>query len=159
MRSPISRILVGAVAATLSLSIPKASAGAYDAGFRVGYFFDADAVSVGMEMLTPLSVNPSGWYLNPNLEVAMGDARDIAAFNFDFHYDFETASNLAVWAGAGPTIYLIDRDQFADDFEADPGINLLLGFGAKTGSVRPFVQGKGVVMDNAEAAISVGVRF
>lgn len=155
----ISRTLIVAIAATAVLVIPIRGARASDVGVRVGYYFDAEALSFGMEMLSPLSVTPRNWYFNPNLEVAMSDNRDIAAFNFDFHYDFETASNLAVWAGAGPAIYLIDRDRFQDDFEADPGINLLLGFGAKTGSVRPYVQGKGVLMDDPEAAVSVGIRF
>lgn len=159
MRFTISRILTVAVAATLIMMVPIAGARASDVGLRVGYYFDANAVSFGMEMLSPVSFSPDNWYFNPNLEVAMGDTRDITAFNFDFHYDFETTSNLAVWAGAGPAIYLIDRDRFGDDLEADPGINLLLGFGSKTGTVRPYVQGKGVVMDNPEAALSVGVRF
>ena len=158
MRHNILRILVVAIVATWVL-IPVADAGASDVGIRAGYYFDADAVSFGMEMLTPVSFSPENVYFNPNLEVAMGDTRDITAFNFDFHYDFETQSNLAVWAGAGPALYLIDRDQFGEDLEADPGINLLFGMGSKTGSVRPYVQGKGILMDNPEAALSVGVRF
>jgi hypothetical protein len=155
----ISRTLVLATLAASALTIPTSSAVASDVGVRVGYYFDAEAVSFGMEMLSPLSFTDESWYFNPNLEVAMGDRRDIAAFNFDFHYDFQTQSNLAVWAGAGPAIYMIDRDPFSNDTDVDPGINLLLGFGAKTGTVRPFVQGKGVLMDNSEAAIAFGVRF
>lgn len=163
MRFNILRILTVAILATSVLAIPAAPAGASDVGLRMGYYFDADAVSFGMEMLSPLSLTneswEESWYFNPNLEVAMGDTRDIAAFNFDFHYDFQTQSNVAVWAGAGPAIYVIDRPRFSNDTDVDPGINLLLGFGAKTGTVRPYVQGKGVLMDNPEAALSVGVRF
>jgi hypothetical protein len=38
-------------------------------------------------------------------------------------------------------------------------LNLLLGFGAKTGTYRPFIQGKGVIADDSEAALAVGIRF
>jgi hypothetical protein len=66
---------------------------------------------------------------------------------------------MAVWAGAGPGLLIIDRDRFVDDTEVDPALNLLMGFGAKTGTYRPYVQGKGILSDNSEAALAVGVRF
>lgn len=152
-------LVTGAVVALAFLTMPNTGSAASDVGIRIGYFVDSQAVSFGLEMLTPLSVDSRDWYFNPNMEIAMGDTRDMAMFNFDFHYDFETGSNLAVWAGAGPALILIDRDPFREDLDAKPGIDLLLGLGAKTGSARPFVQGKAVVMDNPEAAIAVGIRF
>jgi hypothetical protein len=46
-----------------------------------------------------------------------------------------------------------------DDNEVDIGLNLLAGFGAQSGSVRPFLQGKAILMDDSEASIAVGIRF
>jgi hypothetical protein len=156
----IRRIIVwGTLAATCALAWPgKASA---DVGFRVGYLFDSEAVSVGMEMLTPLNGVDGEWYFNPNVELAAGDRRDLLLLNADFHYDFATQSNTAVWVGAGPALLLVDRDvRFDDDdTDVDPALNMLVGLGAKTGSYRPFVQMKGILSDNSEAALSVGVRF
>jgi len=152
----LQAILVLIVVAALAL--PVAVHGA-NVGVRAGYFFDAEAFSLGMEYLAPVSSSHPAWYLNPNMELIMGDFRDQAALSMDFHYDFETSQNLTFWAGAGPSLFLIDRNRFDDDMEVEPGLNLLLGFGALNGSVRPYVQGKGVIMDNPEAAISVGIRF
>ncbi|HEU4364337.1 MAG TPA: hypothetical protein VFT13_02620 [Candidatus Krumholzibacteria bacterium] len=126
-------------------------------GVRAGYYFDADAVSIGTEMLTPLSESYN-WYFNPNFELAVGDVRDIVAMNADFHYDFQPSSDLAVWAGAGPAIFVIDRGRFEDE-KVDVGANLLFGLGANHGSVRPYGQFKAVLMDDPEAAIAFGVRF
>jgi len=154
----IKRATVATIAA-LGITLLANQARASDLGLRLGYYFDADAVSVGMEMLTPINGMEGEWYFNPNLDIAMGDNRDLAALNFDFHYDFQTESNVAVWAGAGPALLIIDQDRFSNDTDVDPALDLLMGFGAKTGTYRPFVQGKGILSDNSEAAITVGVRF
>lgn len=82
----------------------------------------------------------------------------MAALNADFHYDFNTSTNTAAWVGAGPALLIIDRD-FRSDNEVDPALNLLIGVGAKTGTYRPFIQGKGILSDNSEAALAVGIRF
>lgn len=147
------RALVIAIAAMLV----AAPAQATSFGVRAGYYFDADAVSIGTEVLTPLSQS-NNWYFNPNVEVAVGDVRDIVAMNADFHYDFQPSSELAVWAGAGPAIFVIDRGRFEDE-EVDVGANLLFGLGANHGSVRPYGQFKAVLMDDPEAAIAFGIRF
>jgi len=150
--------VVGIAAACLALQ--PASSNATDVGLRVGYYFDADALSVGMEMLTPLDDEMQGqWFFNPNVELAMGDVYDVAAFNLDFHYDFPTMGNAALWMGAGPGLLIIDRDRFRDDTDVDPALNLLAGLGAKHGRYRPFIQGKGIISDNNEAELAVGIRF
>lgn len=134
-----------------------ANARAADVGVRMGYYFDADAFSVGTELLTPLGDNTRQWYFNPNVEVAMGDRTNVAALNADFHYDFDTGSSTAVWAGAGPAVLI--RDHVSEDTNVDPALNLILGFGAKNGAYRPFIQGKGILSNDSEAALAVGIRF
>lgn len=51
--------------------VPSASARAADVGVRMGYYFDANAFSLGMEMLTPINDVSGDWYFNPNVEIAM----------------------------------------------------------------------------------------
>jgi hypothetical protein len=131
---------------------------ASDVGFRVGYMFDAQALSVGMEYLNSLD-NHNQWFFNPNAEIAMGDERNVAAFNGDFHYDFDTQSDTAVWAGAGPALLITDPDGRGQDTEVDPALNMLLGIGAKTGTYRPYAQVKGILSDNSDIALAVGIRF
>ena len=129
---------------------------ANDLGVHLGYYFDSEALSFGFGMLTTVTDNQPHWFFNPNAEMIVGDSRDMAAFNADFHYDFATDSDLTFWAGAGPGLYLVEQPA-NDDLHV--GLNLLGGFGKLTGSTRPFVQGKVVVMDNSEASLAVGLRF
>lgn len=149
-------ILTGvAIAAFMVVAVPH-DAPATDLGVQMGYYFDAEAVSLGFGLLTSVTNEHPQWFFNPNAEVIVGDGPDMAAFNGDFHYDFATNDNLTFWAGAGPGLYLIDQP--VDD-DIDVGLNLLAGFGSQTGSVRPYFQGKAIVKDNSEAQIAVGLRF
>ncbi|HXV12674.1 MAG TPA: hypothetical protein VEC56_00580 [Candidatus Krumholzibacteria bacterium] len=155
-RSNHKKINAALVIATVCICLWPGPAPANDMGVHMGYYFDSEAISLGFGLLTSMSSSQPRWFFNPNAEMIVGDGRDMAAFNFDFHYDFATDSDLTFWAGAGPGLYLIERP-FDDDLEV--GLNVLAGFGAQTGSVRPFVQGKAVVMDDAEASLAVGLRF
>lgn len=127
---------------------------ATELGVQMGYYFDAEALSLGFGALTSISQS-TRWFFNPNAEMIVGD-RDMAAINMDFHYDFASNDDLTFWAGAGPAIYIIDQP-FDDDME--PGLNLLAGFGTLTGTARPFLQGKAILMDNSEVSLAVGLRF
>lgn len=155
MRKSNRHGILFAFAVALLCMVPASGAFANDLSAHMGYYFDSEAISLGFGTLASVSDGHPSWYFNPNAELIVGD-RDMAAFNFDLHYDFATNDDLTFWAGAGPGLYLIDRP-FDDDFE--PGLNLLAGFGALTGNARPFVQGKAVVMDNSEVSLAVGLRF
>lgn len=133
-----------------------------DVDLHTGYYFDADGAVIGGGVLLPFVPDSPRWYFNPNVEFVPGDFVDIVSMNMDFHYDFSTSENATFWAGGGPGIYIYDHDHphfNEDNTETDVGVNLLVGFGMRRGAVRPFVQGKGVFIDNAEAAIAVGIRF
>lgn len=152
------RILALAGLATAAAFLRPAQTRASDVGVRMGYFFDSEAISVGMELLTSLD-QQNAWFFNPNFEIAMGDVRNVAALNGDFHYDFDTSSDAAVWVGAGPALLISDPDRPDSDSDVDPALNMLLGVGSKSGTYRPFAQLKGILSDNSEAALAVGIRF
>jgi len=152
------RIVACAGIALAVMALASAPARSSDVGLRVGYFFDSEALSIGMGMLTPLD-NEGEWFFNPNLELGFGDRRNLAALNGDFHYDFDTSSDAAVWVGAGPALLITDPQYAHGDNDVDPALNMFLGVGAKTGTYRPFAQLKGVLSDNSEAALAVGIRF
>jgi hypothetical protein len=161
IRETRKRLLALVATATVAgaVAMTPATTQASDVGIRMGYYFNAEAFSLGMEMLTPVGDQAGEWYFNPNVELAMGDVRDIAAFNADFHYDLDTNSGTAVWVGAGPALLVTDDQRFESDTEIDPALNMILGFVAKNGAYRPFVQGKGILSDHSEAALAVGIRF
>jgi hypothetical protein len=153
----LSLIAFAALTGALVL-LPSAAARATDVGVRMGYYFDANAFSIGTELLSPIGDNPGQWYFNPNVELAMGEHRDLAALNADFHYDLDTGSNTAVWVGAGPVCSSstgMSRTTTPTWIRAEPHS----GSRRETRHYRPFVQGKGILSDNSEAALAVGIRF
>ena len=144
-----------AIAFACMLAVP-AFAHAYDLDAHLGYYFDSEAIALGFGLLSGLGDQPR-WFFNPNAQAIMGDKRDMVALNGDFHYDFAASDDLTFWAGGGPGVYVIDMP--GDENEVDIGLNLLAGFGAQSGSVRPFLQGKAILMDDSEASLAVGIRF
>jgi hypothetical protein len=159
MRYVQSRWLAGsaAVLALLMLTmVAPSKALATDAEVRAGVYPDADAVAVGGGVLTQMGPG-SQWYFNPNIELALGDRRDIVAMSGDFHYDFAT-NGPAFWMGGGPAVLVLDREGPGGS-ETDLGVNVLTGVGAKRGNVRPFGQVRGTVADHSQVTIAGGVRF
>lgn len=159
MRHSYRSLLITTTVLCLFASV--ATARDVDIDLRTGYYFDADGAVIGGGILMPFLVDAPQWYFNPNVEFVPGDYVDIVSINVDFHYDFAVSRDATFWAGGGPGIYIYDFDHphFDDHQETDIGLNLIVGFGMRRGSVRPFIQGKGVFIDNAESAIAVGVRF
>ena len=152
------KILALATLAAAAAFLRPASSKADDVGFRMGYYFDAEAFSLGMGLLHSLD-SAGEWYFNPNAEVAMGDERNMGMLNADFHYDFDTQSDTAVWVGAGPALLINDPERDGADTDVDPALNMFVGVGAKTGNYRPFAQLKGIMSDNSDVGLSVGIRF
>ena len=143
------------VAASLSIAPAHAKT---DFGVRAGSYTESDDPFFGAEALFRVG-DSKQWYGNPNLEHAFanGNSNDLTTVSFDFHYDFPTGRPVAMWAGAGPTMILRDRNSNLD--RTDPGVNLLFGIGAKQGDVRPYGQMKVVMANDSEAVVGVGVRF
>lgn len=153
----MKRIIITSALVVAALAAAAGTARGADVGVRLGYYFDADAVAFGTELLAPLD-GAQRWYFNPNLELAMGEYRDTASINADFHYDLRPSGSLAMWVGAGPAIFIVDRGPDRGD-DARLAANALFGLGAATGTVRPFAQFKGVVMSDPEAVLEFGLRF
>jgi len=138
-----------------SLALPN-SARAMDGDVRAGILPDADQVAIGGGVLTSMG-NTGRWYFNPNVEVAMGNHRDVVHMSGDFHYDLNEGSGPSFWVGGGPAVLFVNREEGADD--TDLGVNVLTGVGAKSGQVRPFAQLRGTVADESQVTIAGGIRF
>lgn len=161
MNRTIRRLLPVLLFAAALLAWPTDARAQWDFGVRGGVYTDAEAGFIGFEGLT--QIGRSAWFFNPNVEVAFPDEGDLVTLNGDFHYDFDTTGNVAVWAGGGPAVLLIDDDRGRrrddDDGDTDFGANLLAGVGMKSGAVRPYLQGKVILADETEAVLAVGIRF
>jgi hypothetical protein len=153
---------VWVLAVTALFLVPSLAKAEVDFGVRGGFYSDAEAGFLGAEALMGVT---RSWYFNPNVEYVFVDNGSLWTVNGDFHYDFPTRSNLAVWAGGGPAVIFSSPDpdpgcRKCEDNQTDLGLNLLGGVGfSKRGPIRPYVQGKVILSDNTEAAIAVGLRF
>jgi len=157
-RSAAKGLVLGLTMIGLAASAQIANA-AVATDIRAGVYTDVDAVGVGAGLLTPIGRDDYRWYFNPNAELAFGD-RDFVSLNGDVHYDLSYQQPTSFWLGAGPAVIM--RDDVNNDRQTDMGVNLLAGFGATRGTVRPYGQLKGVVVDDNDrsgVALMGGVRF
>ena len=138
------------------IAAPRMAGAAVEGDVRAGVYPDVDGVAVGGGVLAPVG-NSGRWYFNPNLEVAMGDTRDIIAMSGDFHYDFAEQGSASFWMGAGPAVLVTDRQVGSTD--TDLGVNVLTGVGARHGDVRPFAQVRGTVANSSQVTLAAGIRF
>jgi hypothetical protein len=150
-RLVLGLLLLGALAP----GIAAPAAAQIDFGVRAGAYLEGPDPFVGLELLTGLG--SSSWFFNPNVEFVFAEDDDLISFNFDFHYDFDTAGNHYVWAGGGPAILLADTP--SGDDESDFGANLLGGIGWRYSGMTPYAQLKIVLADDSEVVAGVGVRF
>lgn len=154
-----SRGLVITAATTVAFlaSISSPATSQTDVEFRGGYYSDVEEGFLGGGLVADLG---NSWDLNPNLEWVLTDGYDYLTVNGDLHYDFNAqSSGPAIWAGTGLAVVHTSPDAPARNDETDLGVNLFGGVGAKTGSVRPFMQLKGRVADNSETSVALGLRF
>src|SRR5262245_52675922 len=156
---PLHRHVAGmsalALLGLISTVAPRMAHAEVDGDVRAGGAADPDGVAIGGGILTPVG-SSRHWYFNPNVDLTMGDSRDVFAMNGDFHYDLDT-SGPAFWIGGGPALMVVDRD--GADNDTDVGLNVLTGIGKKHGDVRPFAQLRGTVADESRVQIAGGIRF
>ena len=127
-------------------------------GIRGGAYIEASGAFLGGELL--MDIGPRNWFFNPNFEYCWGDKRNVASFNFDFHYDVPTTSSFYLWIGGGPAVVIFDpKNQFVKT-DTDPGLNLFMGIGFnKGGHITPYIQPKVLISDHSDFVLTFGVRF
>jgi hypothetical protein len=140
------------LALLLILAAVPALAQDIDWGIRTGYYFDVGDPFLGVEALMPISGEV---FFNPNIEWVFIDGGDLATINIDIHYDFRTPGNYFLWAGLG----LAGIYSNLGDSDFDLGANLLAGVGWRLGTWLPYAQLKGIIADNNDVVLALGVRF
>jgi hypothetical protein len=142
-----------ALAALVCLS-SAAPARAANVGIRFGAYTDPTDAFLGAEVLLALSRQV---YVNPNIEYVFAHNETYMTFNADFHYDLNTRGPY-VWIGAGLAVIYQNPDG-PPPSTTDVGANLLVGIGARGGSVIPYVQAKLIIKSNTQFVIGAGIRF
>lgn len=152
--SPRTAAAAALACGALLLAPGTARADDADWGLRFGAYTDAEAAFVGGELMVHLD---GRLYLNPNLEWAFAERRDIVSLNADLHYDAVVSRKAYVWVGGGLGV-LFTNPEGSDNGDTDLGANFLAGAGLR-GSVIPYVQLKVVVSGNSELVLALGLRF
>jgi hypothetical protein len=153
MPKRLCHVFIFAVALAF-LAAPRAEARDLKGGVRFGYYADIGEPFAGAELLLGLG---DQFYFNPNIEfVFRGDS--YITFNTDFHYDFYTARNTTLWAGAGLAVINVNPEGDGGG-DTDAGLDLLLGIGFPHDRLVPYLQTKVIVKDDTELVLSAGLRF
>lgn len=113
------------IVASFTLALMLAQAGAANAvgwGPRLGLTMQPDQVHFGAHLDAGYPADQLRF--QPNFEIGFGDNRDLAAFNFDMLYIFNT--DMGSWSpylGGGPALNIVDRG----NSDLDAGLNAVGG--------------------------------
>jgi hypothetical protein len=123
------------------------------AGIRGGVSADPDQFYVGAHYVTAPIVDRLRF--QPNLEIGFGDDLTLVALNFEFAYWTRLNRDWQLYAGGGPAVNIYDFER-RDDSDAEPGINLVVGFQQRKGLFFEFKVG---VLDSPDIKLGVGYTF
>jgi hypothetical protein len=131
------------------LALMASAAAALDLGLRTGYYTDAEAPFVGLELVAPLSPSVR---LNPNAEIVLREGRKQHTVNLDAFYQFPSDKRSFLWLGGGASLFTVQG-------HTDIFTNFFCGVGLTRESVVPYFQLKLVAKDDAEIVVAFGLRF
>jgi hypothetical protein len=148
----ITRVYLFLVATLLLTVVPAAAQGP---GVRGGISVDPDQAYVGVHYETGALVDRL--HFKPNAEVGFGDDVVFTGLNMEFVYKFPSSSSWRLYAGGGPAINIVNRDDDAGGgTDTDAGLNLLLGAEHRRGL---FFEIKFGVVDSPDFKFGVGWTF
>ncbi len=124
-----------------------------DATLRAGYYTEHHDVFLG----TGLKLNITTISISPNLEYVFINNGDFYTLNLDGHLNLLSPPATSLWIGLGLARLYLNPD--AGTSTRESGMNLLAGFGLKMFPLRPYIQGKYIIADNAQFVIGVGIYF
>ena len=132
---------------------PVSAQGRAQAGVRIGANFDYDDVFLGGHLAAPIS---SRLDIYPSFDIYFPDSGSRFALSLDLRVRFPSTSDLQFYAGGG--MNYLHRSE-GDTDHGDVGGDLLGGFDARLGRVRPFVEGKILLHDDTSFQILAGLNF
>jgi hypothetical protein len=118
LRTLLSAAALGAAIVTAA----PAAAQDLEFGARAGVSVDPDQFYFGGHVQTEPLIDRLRF--RPNVEIGLGDDTTLVGFNVEFAYFFPTRSPWQLYAGGGPALNVINRD---DDTRSEAGLNVLAG--------------------------------
>ena len=139
------------LAAASTFGAAPASAQQLEVGVRAGVSVDPDQFYFGAHAQTEPIIDRLRF--RPNVEIGLGDDTTLVGFNVEFAYFFPTRSPWHLYAGGGPALNVINRD---DDTRAEGGLNALVGVEHSRGLFFEFKIG---AFDSPEFKFGVGYTW
>jgi hypothetical protein len=148
----------------------KEAIGRANVGIRGGISFDPELINFGAQVeLGPII--RSVWF-RPTAEFAFGEVTKVLSLNGDFAYYLpftgrgESASRWNVYAGAGPSFAIVQRDfegfpgrpevEIEDDWDGETGVNFFVGVVQSNGF---FIELKAAAYSTPDVRLYVGYTF
>jgi hypothetical protein len=124
-------------------------------GPRLGLTGDPDQVHVGLHVHAG-DLAPNLAFV-PSFDVGIGDETVLFSVNFDFKYVFATRTRWRPYAGAGPALHVLNRDNADDNTEV--GLGLIGGLQTPTRSGAFFGEMRLGLVDSPDFKFTVGWAF
>jgi hypothetical protein len=154
MRNRMMMMAAGLVALIALAAVPATAAAQQShLGLRAGYNFEFEEPAIGGHLTLPLA-RQLDFY--PSLDVFLPATGTRMLFNGDLKYRFVTDTEWRPYLGGG--LNLLYR-RVGDNGASDLGANVLGGIETRLGSVRPFVEGRVVVQDEASFQLGGGLNI
>lgn len=122
-------------------------------GPRVGYNFDAEALTIGAQLAVPVARHLEFY---PSFDFSNVDVGSLYSINLDIKYRVATAS--ADWLYLGTGLGIVNRS-VGDYDNADAGLNLFIGAESLKGRVHPFGEARVTIADGSTAMLVGGLNF
>jgi hypothetical protein len=153
MRSMLIGGIGAAVALAVSASPLNAQTSRTHIGPRIGYNFDAEAVTVGGQLSFPIGRRLEFY---PSADIHTVDPGSMFSVNFDLKYRLPGESIRWMYVGTG--LGIVSRS--AGNFDnTDTGINVMVGAESLRGRIHPFVEGRVFISDGSMAQLLGGLNF
>ena len=123
-------------------------------GPRIGYNFDAEAVTIGGQLSFPIARRLEFY---PSADVTLVDNGSMFGVNLDIKYRMPAGGSLD-WLYVGTGLGIVSRS-VNDNDNTDTGLNLFVGAESLRGRVHPFIEGRVTIADGSTAALMAGLNF
>lgn len=123
-------------------------------GPRIGYNFDAEAVTLGGQLSFPLARRLEFY---PSADVTLVDNGSMFGVNVDVKYRMPSGGSME-WLYLGTGLGIVSRS-VNDNDNTDTGLNLFVGAESLRGRVHPFIEGRILISDGSTAQLVGGLNF
>ena len=123
-------------------------------GPRIGYNFDAEAVTIGGQLSFPIARRLEFY---PSADVTLVDNGSMFGVNVDVKYRMPSGGSME-WLYLGTGLGIVSRS-VNDNDNTDTGLNLFVGAESLRGRVHPFIEGRVLISDGSTAQLVGGLNF